>query len=78
MALPAGESLPQKSFAGAARLSKSWVPFTVTYREYRFQTRTECVRAGTSLQHFSPLKPDGRNTAHAVAIAALFSLEYFG
>ncbi|WP_416423028.1 mannose-1-phosphate guanylyltransferase/mannose-6-phosphate isomerase [Pseudomonas sp. App30] len=72
MTLPDGQNLIQKTFARAARLPGVREVLTVTNRELLFKTEDEYVavnKAGHA-QSFI-LEPFGRNTAAAVAAAAM-------
>ncbi len=80
MKLADGESLLQKTYARAARLADAGEILTVTNREYYFLTRDEfalAVPKNDRRAHFL-LEPFGRNTAPAVALAALHVAEHFG
>lgn len=71
MRLQDGESLLQKTYQRAAALAGAGVVVTVTNRDFYFQTKDEyrSVRADAPA-HFI-LEPLGRNTAPAIAAAAL-------
>ncbi len=70
--LPDGESLMQKTFARAAALPQVEEILTVTNRELFFRTRDEyAVMNGAQLPLRFLLEPMGRNTAPAIAAAAL-------
>ncbi len=71
-----GESLLRKTFDRACALAGAGGVVTVTNREYLFKTRDEYGRGqapGTFL-----LEPFGRNTAPAIAMAALHAEERHG
>lgn len=72
MALPDGQNLIQKTFLRASRLKDVAEILTVTNRELLFKTEDEygVVNAAGHSQGFI-LEPFGRNTAAAVAAAAL-------
>jgi mannose-1-phosphate guanylyltransferase len=72
MTLPDGQNLIQKTFLRAAALSGVSEILTVTNRDLLFKTEDEyrTVNAGSIAQSFI-LEPFGRNTAAAVAMAAL-------
>lgn len=72
MALPDGQNLIQKTFLRAARLEGVVEVLTVTNRELLFKTEDE-YRSINSQGHAQGyiLEPFGRNTAAAVAAAAL-------
>ncbi len=70
--LPDGETLLQKTLVRAHALPEVTGCLTVTNREYYFQTRD--ITAGIAGMHtpnFYLLEPAGRNTAPAIAAAAL-------
>jgi mannose-1-phosphate guanylyltransferase / mannose-6-phosphate isomerase len=72
MLLPDGESLLRKTYERTRRLGVQSI-LTVTNREYFFLSRDEFDKArlsGTRAQYL--LEPEGRNTAAAVAAAALW------
>jgi mannose-1-phosphate guanylyltransferase len=72
MLLPDGESLLRKTYERTRRLDVRSI-LTVTNREYFFLSRDEFDKAklpGTRAQYL--LEPEGRNTAAAVAAAALW------
>ena len=68
--LPDGGSLLQKTLARATRISGVSHVVTVTNREYYFLTRDEYSTAA-GLTHTFLLEPVARNTAPAIAMAAL-------
>ena len=72
LTLPDGETLLHKAALRASLLTGVSEILTVTNREYYFATK-DCYEAlGTALPRFSYLlEPFGRNTAPAVAMAAL-------
>lgn len=72
MTLPDGQNLIQKTFLRAAALSGVSEILTVTNRDLLFKTEDEyrTVNSGSVAQSFI-LEPFGRNTAAAVAMAAL-------
>lgn len=72
MPLPDGQNLLQKTFIRAASLDNVIEILTVTNRELFFKTENEYHRAGCTTADLSfILEPFGRNTAAAVAAAAL-------
>ncbi|MGE0802478.1 MAG: mannose-1-phosphate guanylyltransferase/mannose-6-phosphate isomerase [Lautropia sp.] len=72
MKLADGESLLQKTYARAARLADAGEILTVTNRDYFFLTRDEfAASSGAGSRGTFLLEPFGRNTAPAVALAAL-------
>jgi mannose-1-phosphate guanylyltransferase/mannose-6-phosphate isomerase len=73
MTLPDGQSLLGKTYQRAAALLDGWGDIvTVTNREYYFQSKDHYCAAHVSRHrgHFL-LEPTGRNTAPAIAAAAL-------
>ena len=72
MELPDGQNLIQKTFLRASRLEGVVEVLTVTNREFLFKTEDEygAVNTAKHAQGFI-LEPFGRNTAAAVAAAAL-------
>ena len=79
MLLPDGHSLLGKTYARAAALATAGEVLTVTNRDYYFLSRDEFEKAdvGSKRPRFL-LEPQGRNTAPAVAIAALQVAEAHG
>lgn len=79
MYLPDGQNLIQKTFLRASRLEGVVEVLTVTNRELLFKTEDEysAVNAAKHPQGFI-LEPFGRNTAAAVATAALQLEEAYG
>lgn len=72
MTLPDGESLLRKTFARAAALAGVSEVLTITNREFHFATADEfAVACGSAVRPTFVLEPVGRNTAAAVATAAL-------
>jgi mannose-1-phosphate guanylyltransferase/mannose-6-phosphate isomerase len=74
MQLPDGQSLMQKTYLRAAALNGVEEILTVTNRELFFRTRDEYAQvrpAGSSFAQRFILEPMGRNTAPAIAAAAL-------
>lgn len=73
MLLPDGQSLLRKAYARAGILSGEGDIVTVTNRDYYFLSRDEFEKAnlGAARCRFL-LEPEGRNTAPAVAAAALW------
>lgn len=70
--LPDGKSLIQKAFLRAASLPEITEIMTVTNREYYFRTKDEYGEVFSSnLTQSYILEPEGRNTAPAIAMAAL-------
>ena len=73
-----GETLLQKTFERAARLDGVGTIITVTNREYYFLTKEEYQKTRREQRQFFLLEPCGRNTAPAVAMAALLALDTYG
>lgn len=71
-----GPSLLQRVLSRCAPLADRWV-YIVTNETYGFKTRDECgeVPALAEREIFQILEPAGRNTAPAVALAALAATE---
>jgi mannose-1-phosphate guanylyltransferase/mannose-6-phosphate isomerase len=79
MKLVDGESLAEKTFRRALEVSANSPVLTVTSRNYFFYTRDLYnALVGTDHQHPFLLEPVGRNTAPAIALAALFLRESLG
>ena len=78
MRLPDGESLLQKTYLRVGRLAGVKAILTVTNREYFFQTRDEFAKTRLAIEHHNLLEPIGRNTAPAIAMAALYALKQMG
>lgn len=80
MKLADGESLLQKTYSRAAAVAQGTEILTVTNRDYYFMSKDEFERAGLSKTQSSAylLEPTGRNTAPAVALAALHVAERYG
>lgn len=78
MTLPDGESLLLKTYRRASLIASGGEILTVTNREYYFQSRDEFAAARLPRQrsHYL-LEPSGRNTAPAIAIAALVLREQY-
>ncbi len=72
MKLADGQTLAQKTFMRAAALADAGAVWTITGRDHYFLTRDEYHK--TSYSHIKQpflLEPQGRNTAPAIAMAAL-------
>ena len=80
MQMADGQSLLQKTFIRAARLSGVDTVLTVTNREYFFKTRDDYEVLGKDAAVNKPflLEPLGRNTAPAVALSALWVADQWG
>ena len=79
MKLVDGESLAEKTFRRALGVSESSPVLTVTSRDYYFYTR-DLYDEVDGQQHEHPflLEPVGRNTAPAIALAALYVQDVLG
>ncbi|MCL1979928.1 MAG: mannose-1-phosphate guanylyltransferase/mannose-6-phosphate isomerase, partial [Proteobacteria bacterium] len=80
MKMADGQSLLLKTYQRAALVAEGGHILTVTNRDYYFTSKDELARAGIEEQtqtHFL-LEPFGRNTAAAVAMAALQVRDAFG
>jgi mannose-1-phosphate guanylyltransferase/mannose-6-phosphate isomerase len=79
MKLVDGESLAEKTFRRALGVAEKSPVLTVTSRDYYFYTR-DLYDAVVGKDHGHPflLEPIGRNTAPAIALAALYIREAFG
>jgi mannose-1-phosphate guanylyltransferase/mannose-6-phosphate isomerase len=77
MRLPDGQSLLQKTLGRALCLDDVGSILTVTNRDYYFQTRDEFagLAPGEEARFEYLLEPRGRNTAPAIAMAALYLRE---
>ncbi|MET0216917.1 MAG: mannose-1-phosphate guanylyltransferase/mannose-6-phosphate isomerase [Burkholderiales bacterium] len=80
MKLPDGQSLLQKTYARAAALAPSGDLLIVTNRDYYFMSKDEfeAARLGPLANLQFLLEPVGRNTAPAIALAALCAQERWG
>jgi mannose-1-phosphate guanylyltransferase/mannose-6-phosphate isomerase len=79
MRLVDGESLAEKTFRRALGVADGGPVMTVTSRDYYFYTRDLYDGiVGTEHEHPFLLEPIGRNTAPAIALAALFLQERLG
>lgn len=79
MQLVDGESLAEKTFNRALGVADGAPILTVTSRDYYFYTRDLYNRiVGEEHQHPFLLEPLGRNTAPAIAMAALYVNHRFG
>jgi mannose-1-phosphate guanylyltransferase / mannose-6-phosphate isomerase len=75
---PDGESLLQKTYLRAAGLANVAEILTVTNRDYYFQTKDEYLACKSTVKPSFLLEPCGRNTAPAIALAALYIAEIHG
>ena len=77
-----GETLLQKTYHRIGlldhipRVNGKPISLTVTNREYYFISKDELEK--TNLNSIFILEPEGRNTAPAICIAAMWIKEYFG
>ncbi|AWY43349.1 mannose-1-phosphate guanylyltransferase/mannose-6-phosphate isomerase [Pseudomonas putida] len=72
MRLPDGQTLLEKTYLRAASLiAEDCEIVTVTNREHYFESRDHFARTGLGHQARFLLEPQGRNTASAIAVAAL-------
>lgn len=79
MKLVDGESLAEKTFRRALGVAGDSPVLTVTSRDYYFYTRDLYDEVdGKEHEHPFLLEPTGRNTAPAIALAALYVQEVFG
>ncbi|HST28431.1 MAG TPA: mannose-1-phosphate guanylyltransferase/mannose-6-phosphate isomerase, partial [Rudaea sp.] len=80
MRMADGQSLLYKTLDRALRVAGSGPVLTVTGRDYYFLTRDEYARhpAGDAQRFHFLLEPMGRNTAPAIALAAMHALDHFG
>ncbi len=76
--LPDGQSLLAKALGRALRLQDVSRVVTVTNREYFFITKDEYFDSGARCDHVFILEPCARNTAPAIAMAALWARETHG
>jgi len=78
MKLVDGESLAEKTFRRALDVAENGPVLTVTSRDYYFYTRDLYDSVDGADHHPFLLEPIGRNTAPAIALAALYVRETFG
>jgi mannose-1-phosphate guanylyltransferase / mannose-6-phosphate isomerase len=76
--LPDGQSLLGKTLARALRVEGVSRVVTVTNKEYLFITKDEYFDSGARCDHVYILEPCARNTAPAIAMAALWARETHG
>jgi len=76
--LPDGQSLLRKTLARALRIEGVSRVVTVTNKEYFFITKDEYFDSGVRTDHVFILEPRARNTAPAIAMAALWAQEAHG
>ena len=73
-----GQSLIQKSMLRAAAVAPAGPVLTVTNREYVYATRDEYRSVGADERNVFLLEPSARNTAPAIALAALYVQAHYG
>src|SRR3954469_21274745 len=73
-----GESLLQKTLQRAVAIAGNGTVITVTNQEYRHATGDEYRAACPDLNSVLLLEPCARNTAPAIAIAALYAQQRWG
>jgi len=78
MRLASGLTLAESTVDRALRVAGSSVTLTVTGRDYYFLTRDLYQQGGPDGDHHFLLEPEGRNTAPAIAAAALWVADRFG
>lgn len=79
MKLPDGQTLLEKTYRRAAEVAGAGELMTVTNRDYYFMSKDEYERAGiTENNGVYLLEPIGRNTAPAIALAALAVRDRYG
>jgi mannose-1-phosphate guanylyltransferase / mannose-6-phosphate isomerase len=78
MRLASGQTLAESTIERAMRVASSPVSLTVTGRDYYFLTRDLYAESGAEGEHHFLLEPEGRNTAPAIAAAALWVAERYG
>jgi len=76
--LPDGSTLLQKTLQRAAALDAVQTVLTVTNKECYFLTRDEYAAGNAHVTHDYLLEPVGRNTAPAIAAAALHAATHYG
>ena len=78
MRLADGQTLAASTIRRALFVADRPETLTVTGRDYYFLTRDEYDEAAGDAQHHFLLEPNGRNTAPAIAAAALWAQDHFG
>lgn len=78
MRLADGQTLAASTIRRALAVADKPVTLTVTGRDYYFLTRDEYLEAAGDARHHFLLEPEGRNTAPAIAAAALWAEHHFG
>ncbi len=78
MRLADGQTLAASTIRRALAVADAPETLTVTGRDYFFLTRDEYQQAAGEAHHHFLLEPEGRNTAPAIAAAALWAEHHFG
>ena len=78
MRLADGETLAEKTLKRALAVSNAGETLTVTSRDYYFLTRDLYQSVASDVPHHFLLEPAARNTAPAIALAALWVRDRFG
>lgn len=78
MRLADGQTLAASTIRRALAVASAPVTLTVTSRDHYFLTRDEYQTAAPEATHHFLLEPEGRNTAPAIAAAALWVKEHYG
>jgi len=78
MRLADGQTLAASTIRRALAIAERPVTLTVTGRDYYFLTRDEYLAVDSQAEHHFLLEPEGRNTAPAIAAAALWAEHRFG
>lgn len=78
MRLADGQTLAETTMKRALRVASSPHTLTVTARDYYFLTRDLYQGCAGDGQHHFILEPEGRNTAPAIAAAALWVAHHYG
>jgi mannose-1-phosphate guanylyltransferase/mannose-6-phosphate isomerase len=78
MRLADGQTLAESTVARASRVATENQTLTVTGRDYYFLTRDLYQKRQPEAEHHFLLEPSGRNTAPAIAAAALWVEQRFG
>ena len=81
VSLPDGETLISKTYKRASSLNDVSAIYTITNRDYYFMSKDELSSTALTVQNLPAsfiLEPSGRNTAPAIAMAALKIRDDFG
>lgn len=78
MRLADGATLAGSTIERALKVTHGDITLTVTGRDYYFMTRDLYREVAPAARHHFLLEPAGRNTASAIALAALWVAERFG